>query len=329
MMHIAFCTDKNYLMPTGVAMLSVCEQHPDVPITFHVVATVGEKASLEAYDVLRQIAEKHGKECLFYTMTEEKLSEFVVSALSRVTTTSFSRIFLADLLPTSVEKVLYLDCDILCQGPLLGLWNTDLASQGATIGGAIDFSSYSGWLRESLPLGLEHFYINTGILLIDLKQWRQEGMTEKCVACAREHQFPLLDQDVLNVMCCGRICRISSTYNMQVEFLLREERFWAIDGEGMADVRQHKEQPAILHYTTTKPWLNPELPVCLRWVECYKRSPWAGRQLVPRPVWFDYSIHYDYLRNLYWTDFELVRKTLPIYIKTIRLIQKVKRMIKK
>ena len=163
MMHIAFCTDINYLMPTGVAMISVCENNRDIDICFHVVVTISQNVSPDSFSVLREIAEKYGKEYRQYQLTEEILSDYVCRGVNRVSTTAFSRVFLADLLPTFVHKVLYLDCDIVCEGRLIELWNTDLADNNAIIAGVEDFGCYAGYLRERLPLSIEDTYINSGV----------------------------------------------------------------------------------------------------------------------------------------------------------------------
>ena len=92
MMHIAFCTDINYLMPTGVAMISVCETNRDIDICFHVVETISHKVGSDSFSVLREIAEKYGKEYREYQLTEEELSDYECRGVNRVTTTAFSRV---------------------------------------------------------------------------------------------------------------------------------------------------------------------------------------------------------------------------------------------
>ena len=106
-------------MPTGVAMISVRENTLDIDICFHVVVTISQNVSSDSFSVLREIAEKYGKEYREYLLTEEELSDYECRGVNRVTTTAFSRVFLADLLPSSVHKVVYFDCDIVCCGRLI------------------------------------------------------------------------------------------------------------------------------------------------------------------------------------------------------------------
>ena len=61
MMYIAFCTDINYLIPTGVAMISVCETNRDIDICFYIVETISQYVGLDSFSVIREIAHKLAK----------------------------------------------------------------------------------------------------------------------------------------------------------------------------------------------------------------------------------------------------------------------------
>lgn len=324
-MHIAICTDIKYLMPTGVAMISVCENNLDIDICFHVVVTISQNVSSDSFSVLREIAEKYGKEYRQYQLTEEILSDYVCRGVNHVTTTAFSRVFLADLLPMSVHKVLYLDSDIVCLGKLDELWNTDLTGNNAIIGGIEDFGCYAGYARERLPLSIEDTYINSGVLLIDLLKWRENEITKKCIDCAIQEQYPFLDQDVINTVCRGNIYNLSFAFNFQIPFWLFEERFWMISGERMEDARRAMKKPIIIHYTENKPWFNPCLAHSSHWIKYLELSPWSNKKHLSVGLHdIKYSPYYSKLRNLYWSEFSLMYRTLPLYLSIIQIAHKLR-----
>lgn len=312
-------------MPTGIAMISVCENNRDIDICFHVVETISQNISSDSFSVLREIAHKYGKEYREYQLTEESLSDYVCRGVSHVTTTAFSRVFLANLLPTSVQKILYLDCDIVCEGRLDELWNTDLASNHAIVGGVEDFGCYAGYARERLPLSIDDTYINSGVLLIDLLKWREEEITKKCVDCAIQEKYSFLDQDVINTVCCGKICILSFAYNFQIPFWLFEERFWMISGQRMEDARRAKEKSIIIHYTENKPWKNPCLEHSCHWIKYYRISPWNGKKTLSMELHdIKYSPYYSKLKNLYWSEFSLMYRTLPVYLSIIQIVHRLR-----
>ena len=325
MIHIAFCTDINYLIPTGVAMISICENNCDIDICFHIVVTTSQNVGSDSFSVLREIAQKYGKEYRQYQLSEENLSGYVCSGVSYVTTTAFSRVFLADLLPATVQKVIYLDCDIVCEGRLDLLWNTDLAENNAIIGGVEDFGCYAGYARERLPLRIDDTYINSGVLLIDLLKWREKDIAKKCVDCSIQEKYSFLDQDVINIVCRGNIYNLSFVYNFQIPFWLFEERFWMISGERMEDARQAKGKPIIIHYTENKPWKNPYLEHSRHWIKYYSISPWNEKRTLRAELHdVKYSPYYSKLKNLYWSEFSLMYRTLPVYLSIIQIVHRLR-----
>lgn len=108
------------------------------------------------------------------------------------------------------DRLLYLDSDILIQGDVIELWNTPLRQRSIsavedeiipTIGsdfGIIDFDERQ--LLRSQP------YFNSGVMLIDLAEWRRSDVAPKCFECvvkfikANDAPPPLHDQFALNVV---------------------------------------------------------------------------------------------------------------------------------
>ena len=92
---------------------------------------------------------------------------------------AYLRIFIPFLLPPSVSRVLYLDCDLLVKGNLAELWNVGLG--GCSIAASRDFAvSHMAHPWSVIPdyqeLGIrpEAAYFNSGVLLVDVAQWRQD-----------------------------------------------------------------------------------------------------------------------------------------------------------
>lgn len=134
--HIAACLDRGYVMPTGVMMYSACVNNPEVDIVFHVL--IDESVTKEdQQDLIDTVNKFHGVSVLFYAVNSMNSSSFplVKKGLTRAT---YYRLFLSEILPPSVEKVLYLDGDIIVRHSLLPLWETDMTDYA--VGAVMDVS---------------------------------------------------------------------------------------------------------------------------------------------------------------------------------------------
>ena len=123
---IVACTDKWFVMPTGVMMYSVCVNNPDVDIVFHVIHD-DSVTSKNRRDLEKTVAEFKGKSIAFYHIDVTKFPCFPnVTTDTPITQASYYRLMLSEILPKSIQKVLYLDGDIIVRHSLLPLWNTNL-----------------------------------------------------------------------------------------------------------------------------------------------------------------------------------------------------------
>lgn len=305
MMHIAFCTDTNYIMPAGVAMISVCENNTEEEITFHLVVTDEVTSSDEVDKKVRplfDIASKYNKNASIYRLSSEKLSPFVCKGASYISTTAFARIFLPEILDNSINKVLYLDCDLVCDGSLKDLWNTDL-KDNCPFGAVVDSNFDAPMYHKIAEIPAKAYYINSGVLLMNLDCWRKNNYIDLCVKTAAEKMFPLLDQDLLNHLFHGSLCYLPIKYNLQLVTLLDGIDFCHISMAYYDEVKKACKNPVIIHYlTTSKPWKDEKCPLREIWDKYFNISIWRGQPLAPTIARFDRTYIYDELQSAYWSD---------------------------
>ena len=116
---------------------------------------------------------------------------------------TYSRLWLADFFPESVERVLYLDSDLIVVGDIQELWDSDLN------GKLLAAASIPGSTKcEFLSIPESYGYFNAGVILTDLRQWRETRAIDELVAfvAANPDKLVDVDQDVLNPL-CQRSCR--------------------------------------------------------------------------------------------------------------------------
>lgn len=152
---------------------------------------------------------------------------------------SYSRIFCAFKLPETVEKILYLDADMICTGDIAELYNLEFDDKlwVACEDGGIEENDL---VRLNLPL--DYRYINSGMLLINTKKIREIYDEKDMLKLIRDNQNVLVypDQDFINKIFRNDIKIVNSKYNL----IAKGVRY-----------KDLEEKPLIIHYAgSTKPW---------------------------------------------------------------------------
>jgi len=131
---------------------------------------------------------------------------------------AFTRIMLADIL--EIDRVIYLDSDLLVKKDLTGLYFTDLGDHTVGVSGVTTIEwSLEKAFYEKLGLEKQKAYFNSGVMLIDLKKWRDNRLTKRCIDFAEAYSANLLtaDQTILNyIFYPEQFLVVDESYNMQL-----------------------------------------------------------------------------------------------------------------
>ena len=188
----------------------------------------------------------------------------------------YYRLLAGQLLP-NVERVLYLDPDVLVINPLRPLWETDLA--GRAFAAAPHDAPPTADLTENVNnvrLGTQGSYFNSGVLLMDLDAARRLVRPEEVFACVRERSALLIlpDQDVLNALYSEQILEVDE---LVWNYDARAFRVYLIDTAGVADVEWVMANTVVLHFCgRSKPW-KPNYPY--RFGTLYKHYEQLARRV--------------------------------------------------
>ena len=152
-----------------------------------------------------------------------------------------------------MDRVLYLDPDILVLNPLRPLWETDLEGNlfaAAAHTGKTELANSVNRMR--LNSGSD--YYNSGVLLMDLAAARREIDPEEIFRYVAEHKKELLlpDQDLLNALYGRRILPLDDAlWNYDA----RNYNNYRLRSAGAHDLPWVMEHTAILHFCgKAKPW---------------------------------------------------------------------------
>ena len=111
------------------------------------------------------------------------------------------RCALGEMLPEEEERVLWLDIDTIVDDDISDLFSLDLS--GYFYAGAFEPQKSKDVFR----------YINAGVLLCNLQLLRISKKEYELINFLNAYKLNWLDQDIINILCQGRIRIIGSEYN--------------------------------------------------------------------------------------------------------------------
>jgi len=192
---------------------------------------------------------------------------------SRMTRATYARLALPRLLPDDVERVIWLDADVLVACDLTELWSTDLRGGhlAAVQDPCVPYVSSRYGVRGWRDLGLEPDakYFNAGVMLVDVARWRNDEVGERAAEYIRRYRAHCMfwDQEGLNAVLSGQWSELDLRWNYCPAFTPRERPESA------------RVEPAVLHFAgTLKPWLLPVTAdgARARFFRVLDETPWAG-----------------------------------------------------
>lgn len=167
---IVYASDDRFAEILGVSLVSLFEQSRDAAnILVYILDSGISDANKER--LLTVFADYGRREPIFVTAKNINQELNLKVNLDRGSLSQYARLFLSTLLPDNIQRVLYLDCDIIFKQSIIKLWNLDL--QGKTIGALMD--AFSSYYRKNIDLQPDDIMFNSGVMLIDLVQWKEKG----------------------------------------------------------------------------------------------------------------------------------------------------------
>lgn len=213
---IIFSTDDHYIPFLDVAIKSLIANASVVYEYRIIVLNTGLNE-----DNVRKVMqnEKPGIKIDFIDITEQVDS--IKSRFKDVyhfSVVTYYRLFIASLFP-QYDKVIYLDCDLVVLGDISELYHIELeenilgAAPEQYVQNTKEFRLYAEKALGVDPDG----YINAGVLLINLKEFRKNNIEERFIKLITDYDFDLLDPDqaYLNYLCLGRIHVLPNGWNKE------------------------------------------------------------------------------------------------------------------
>lgn len=298
---IFFGIDNNFVMQCGVAITSIGENNRNVDIVIHVISN-----DLSSYNSkkLENIADKYGFRYRLHVIDESVLASCpLMKGSDNGKIATYFRFLIPQLEPM-LDKALYLDSDIVVRHELKDLWNHDIANAaiGVVPGSDNDKIQHFNRLNYDKNKG----YFNAGVLLMNLKYWREHHVFERLMTYVKDagDNLKWQDQDALNYILQDEKSYLPIKYNLQEGMLFHRDGI-EIDRKYFEDLECAIKDPVIIHYTCAlKPW----------WKDCrhpYKSEWWKYLYMTE---WKSYKPKYRYVN-------QLIIRILRYFLSKIHLVR--------
>lgn len=228
--NICLSCDENYSQYAGVVIASIlANAKTEDDIFIYILDGNISESSKNKILSLQSI-----KDCSieFVKVDETEFEDYKkIPNHNYITISTYYRLKLSTLLPY-VDKIIYLDCDVIVCNSLKELYNLDLGKN--VFGGVLDID---------LPLRNNPKYVNAGVLLMDLDKVRKQNIEYQFLEYTQNNwqNIQLGDQGVINDVLKDKILNIEGEYNVQSECYIRRSSF--------------TKAPVIIHFIgSKKPW---------------------------------------------------------------------------
>ena len=240
----------------------------------HISETVSYDFAVFHTDITRQnqdrissIFKASGNVRLQFINISSIVADYKLDAREHITTETFYRFLILDIMK-NYEKVIYLDCDLVVNADLAELHQTELGDSLIAAVRDVDFigqlnipgATTLSYSRETLKLNDPWQYFQAGVLIFNVPQMCRLTTVTELLELADKDLYRYSDQDILNVLCQGRVTYLDPRWN----------HIFDCHGERISNVivwdpvplykeyMEARKNPYIIHYAGfCKPWDEP------------------------------------------------------------------------
>lgn len=259
--NICLACDNRYAPLAGVSIASFLKNaNEDEFINFYIL---DNNISIENKKKIMSL--KWIKNCNieFIQIDKSKFENlYLPSKKGYLSVAAYYRFVISEIL-TNIDKILYVDCDVIATSSVNEFYNMDLNEKYVAV--VKDTACEENQIR--LNLAQDEIYFNSGVMLINLKQWRKNDISTQLFNKINEG---LDDQDILNIVLKGKKIVVDDKWNWQ----------------GKAKNYKEKVYPNLIHFITAyKPWVTgSKLGFNNEYFKALRLTPWdnAYEQLLRR-----------------------------------------------
>lgn len=274
--NICLISDDNYVMPTCVTIQSIVDSISKTDIyIIHILASSLSQSAVSQFKNLQNERVHINIVEVDATYTFNNFHNFEEETICSASIASLFKFLLPNIF-FNLDKILYLDGDIIVKYGLDEIYDTDIDD----FYGAAVIDSGSIYFKHEFVKKVRN-YFNSGVLLLNLKKLRDNNIPQMLCRIKKELNDKLLmDQNVFNLVFDNKIRLLPIKYNFMPVSLNRAKDKWSINdinriyGTSYKCKRDLFYDAAVIHYSSKdKPWKNLDGAYSHFWIEEYLRTP--------------------------------------------------------
>lgn len=293
-MNVIWSTSDSYAEIAAASIVSLLENCKDIDEINIFVIDMG--ISEKHKSGIRQMVEAYGRNLTFLEkLNIENLTGTHID-VGRWHISTFSRLFLLHVLPDGINKIIYIDCDMIIRHSLKELWEMDM--EGSWVMSADDCRGKN--YRSNIGIPEESIYTNNGLMVIDLEAWKQNDVEPMFINFIKKYNGDItyMDQGVLNGVFqpLNKVRLLPISYNAQTACYdlgydgleACRKPVWAYTKE---EFNRGIGDPVVVHFTTcfysgTRPWFKKDShPYRKEFLKYRAMTSWKDE-----PLWEDNTI---------------------------------------
>jgi lipopolysaccharide biosynthesis glycosyltransferase len=231
-MDIGCASNQQYLPHMASMLCSLLENNPGHHKIHYLYTNIGTKS----LKTLSKFIKIKGSTLYTYQLETAEISHLKLD--KHATLENYFRLFIPKVLPDSVKKCLYLDCDTIILDSIEELWDFDIQAYPLAAVEQLGFDRH-----DELGLSKGSRYFNSGVMLLNLEKFRQEKISEKVIDFIDKYpeKIEYWDQDGLNFVLEGRCLFLPEKWNVYHTFFF--------DSNLKENYTNIVDKPKIIHFT--------------------------------------------------------------------------------
>jgi lipopolysaccharide biosynthesis glycosyltransferase len=241
--HVACCTDNNYIYHCCSMFCSLLENNKNIFINIHLIF---ENLTENNQDIINKLVNRYYSTIEFHRIVTDKLEHVKFRAHNPLSKAAYYRLLLSSLLP-NLDKVLYLDIDMIVLGSIKPLF--DLEIESYALAAVKDVEDCTDEHRMQLSLPISSLYFCSALMIVNLDFWRQHNSEKKLLQFAnRKRKVFCHDQDCLNYVFKNSWFELPPKWNkFHMTYIAKR------DFVNFIDRYEYKKKPIIIHFSGYNP----------------------------------------------------------------------------
>lgn len=265
--YIVIVTDESYVQHAAVMLTSLFETNRGKRFHVHVLTN---GLSQESESRISALCRKYDSFLAKHICSDAKIKDLPVGQWS---TMMYYKLYIPTILPQEAERCLFLDVDMVINADIAELYNIELSDN--VIAAAEDIPDCI-LHKQRIGLSQNDLYINSGVMVCDLKKWRILEYSQPIFNFTRSVATKIQnEQDVIAMYFKDRIKALPIRWNMVTFYFMRKPKIF---DKQLPQLKEAKRNPGIIHFACPiKPWFR----------DCNHPFGYLYRQYLQLTPWYD------------------------------------------